>query len=498
MSPSKKSFLFPFLLLGLLLVSHELILSRANFYQVVDDAYIGFRYSRNFARGHGLVYNLGERVEGYTNFLWVVLLSLFSRAGMDIPKTSIVLGMGLSLLCLLYTLRLSKSLSSFSAPWNSLCGLMLIADGSFAFWAVSGMETLMFTALLVMGTSFFLQEEVWGERGHHFSAIVFALATLTRPEGGLFAMTALLWLSLNAWGKRDRASLAKLFSWAFLFFLIFIPYFLWRWAYYGYLLPNPFYVKVGFGWLQFQRGLLYTYDFCLKRGGLVLFALLCLPLRPRNEALSFLTLMSLLYAAYVVYVGGDWAGAFRFFVPIVPFLYILVQEGLLGFLERLKGFLPLGSRAFQAALFAALFLGLVGISSYEGEFKRFILPYRYVELERASLGRYLKERAPKNSLMACWTAGSLPFYSELTTIDMYGLTDLHIAHKKVEDMGRGQAGHEKFDIAYILARRPHFIVIQGYKDYLHESNYMPWPSMPSVKYHTIYRRIDFHPSGERL
>ena len=34
-----------------------------------DDRFIGFRYSRNFARGNGLVYNVGERVEGYTSFL---------------------------------------------------------------------------------------------------------------------------------------------------------------------------------------------------------------------------------------------------------------------------------------------------------------------------------------------------------------------------------------------------------------------------------------------
>src|SRR4051794_37248022 len=42
----------------------------------IDDAYISFRYAENLASGHGLVYNLGERVEGYTNFLWVVLLAL--------------------------------------------------------------------------------------------------------------------------------------------------------------------------------------------------------------------------------------------------------------------------------------------------------------------------------------------------------------------------------------------------------------------------------------
>src|SRR5690606_38133881 len=38
-----------------------------------DDAFISFRYAQNLVEGHGLVYNPGERVEGYTNFLWTVL-----------------------------------------------------------------------------------------------------------------------------------------------------------------------------------------------------------------------------------------------------------------------------------------------------------------------------------------------------------------------------------------------------------------------------------------
>ena len=40
---------------------------------VQDDAFITYRYARNLARGEGLVFNPGERVEGYTNFLWTVM-----------------------------------------------------------------------------------------------------------------------------------------------------------------------------------------------------------------------------------------------------------------------------------------------------------------------------------------------------------------------------------------------------------------------------------------
>ena len=43
---------------------------------VMDDAYISFRYARNLVEHSQLVFNLGERVEGYTNFLWTLLAAL--------------------------------------------------------------------------------------------------------------------------------------------------------------------------------------------------------------------------------------------------------------------------------------------------------------------------------------------------------------------------------------------------------------------------------------
>ena len=57
-----------------------------------DDAYISFRYARNLAQGNGLVFNAGERVEGYTNFLWTVLFTPAELVGLDPALVAIVLG----------------------------------------------------------------------------------------------------------------------------------------------------------------------------------------------------------------------------------------------------------------------------------------------------------------------------------------------------------------------------------------------------------------------
>src|SRR5512143_3483048 len=67
-----------------------------------DDAYISFRYARNFADGHGLVFNPGQPpVEGYSNFLWVVLLAGAARLGFEIPAAAQVLSIVLAAIALI-------------------------------------------------------------------------------------------------------------------------------------------------------------------------------------------------------------------------------------------------------------------------------------------------------------------------------------------------------------------------------------------------------------
>ena len=59
---------------------------------VCDDAFISFRYAENLVRGLGLVYNAGERVEGYSNFLWTLGTALGMRLGVDPEQWTVVWG----------------------------------------------------------------------------------------------------------------------------------------------------------------------------------------------------------------------------------------------------------------------------------------------------------------------------------------------------------------------------------------------------------------------
>jgi len=82
--------------------------------------------------------------------------------------------------------------------------------------------------------------------------------------------------------------------------------------------------------------------------------------------------------------------------------------------------------------------------------------------ERGKLaGDWLRENIDPTWVISTNTAGSIPYYSRLRAIDSLGLNDAHIAHRKMEKMGKGIAGHEKGDGEYVLSREPELIMFDS-------------------------------------
>ncbi|MCK5800503.1 MAG: hypothetical protein KAI47_25115, partial [Deltaproteobacteria bacterium] len=119
---------------------------------ISDDAYITFRYSWNLAFHGQAAFNLGERVEGYTNFLWMVMLAVFLKAGLKPEVMSQVLGLlsGSVGLILLYLLtRLYRG--GKRTPWDLLGVAILPLLSGYAIWCTGGLETQLFSALALGG-----------------------------------------------------------------------------------------------------------------------------------------------------------------------------------------------------------------------------------------------------------------------------------------------------------------------------------------------------------
>lgn len=431
---------------------------------IIDDAFISFRYADNFARGEGLVFNPGERVEGYSNPLWTVATGIAIKMGADpIWFTRVVsYGCGLGIVFLLW--RMGKRLGhEQSDGWNLLAPAAAVLWHPFSMWANSGLETILFTFLLLAGVERFLAADN-RLSGRFIAGVVFGVAGITRPEGPgyllLLASVAFLWdLRRNPGWKHALglliASLAGML-------LILTPLLLWRWQYYGELLPNSIVAKGAalallgerpVYWLPallvMREGTPYIWGWLLSLG--VLPALLALLGLLRKQALE-----SRLYLAAAVFGGmvvtwwnfGDWMPGWRLLVPVTPLLLLLAQESV----RDIAGatWEKLGSQWVSGKYIPALIGLVVSVSSYY-----FITDgrhglTRWVE-EGEPLGKALGKVGAPGDTLATGMAGSIPYFSRLHTIDTLGLCDKHIAHN-----GSPIRRWGKEDWDYVLDKQPSF------------------------------------------
>lgn len=428
-----------------------------------DDAYITFRYAKNWASGAGPVFNLGEKVEGYTNFLFLALLTLGIKGGIDPVFLARFMG---TLSCFLlifgmawFSQKMMQQKSSI-ALWGAL-GIALHAG--IAVWARSGMETLLFTTCLFFAQFRFLWE-IQQKTSHWCSGGLFAIVALCRADGFLFYGFALLFL--GAQKKKTWRSLS------FSFLLLFLPYFFWRWNYYGFVFPNTYYAKTGGTPYQQIRGIFYSYQYVSAFGGAFLFALpaLLLLFRESSKALFrfYLGFILLGGIAFIVWVGGDHMPMSRFFVPFVPFFLLLWIEVISEIVPRLI------SSAMLQKITSIFLLSIVVGSGLFPTFNQRRFPYAHVIQTKSLLtqwkmtGLWLKKEFPPNTYLAVSAIGAIAYFSEFKTLDQLGLTDLHIAHLQIRTMGRGTAGHEKQDSSYVRTQKPDLI--------LH--NIVEFPEMP--------------------
>jgi arabinofuranosyltransferase len=309
---------------------------------LTDDAFISFRYAVNFSHGHGLVFNPGiaERVEGYSNFLWVILL-----AGLD--RLGIVPEMAANPLSFLATLALWFSVAWFAwrgrrpgePVWPCLVPPALLAiTRSFAVWSSSGLETRLFEALIVCGALRLVVEvEAWVASAMEVSfpgirpvaSLLFALACLTRPDGLLLAMSA-FGIATVFIGMRAPRALIRFLLTLVPFVVLVGGHYLFRRYYYGEWLPNTYYAKVD-GRTWWSSGITYFTAFFLEYAvwlwAPLVIAGIVLHLRRRTSFVPLL-LMALIvpHAIYVASIGGDHF-EYRPIDLYFPFLYLLLADG---------------------------------------------------------------------------------------------------------------------------------------------------------------------------
>ena len=422
-----------------------------------DDAFISFRYADNFASGKGLVYNDGERIEGYTNFLWVMIMSAFSKYEIDLLTAARIISLLSAIAIIVLTYLISAFVFGLKGPVSLLSAYLVALNPGFVLWSFSGMETLFFSLFVLIGLICIL---LYIENGRsillYISAIFFAVASLTRPEGVLFFVTSFLFVLI--FNRQDSYEkffnrFKKLLIPSLLFAGIYLYYFLWRYDYYGQLLPNTFYAKTGFEDQQL-KGFYYCFKFVresMAGGFLLIFPLTLLGRIFADAKIRFIFFVLAVYCTYLIYIGGDNLLVQRFFVPVVAFIFTLVSLGVAKVISGMK------TETMVKILIAFFFVmypltvlmdtrtfPMLGV---EGTM------LHYDNMEKAGL--WLKENSLPGESVAVESAGIIPYFSGLKSYDRLGLNDPYISRYGKH----GEGERDRSDENYIMwTLRPNYLI----------------------------------------
>jgi hypothetical protein len=458
---------------------------------LLDDAYITFRYVENFLDGHGLVWNIGERVEGYTNFLWAILVAAVAWVtGAFIPSVGFHLASLTYLANLVVIALIGFRLAPRGYGWlGAIAGLGLsVGQMVFTNFGTTGLETAAASLLVDLGLLFLVKSDTRRDAG--LAGLFLILGTLTRPDHALFYATGSFVLvvahgpaivaALKGKANVLEAGLDRWLAYAAPF-LLYLAHLGWRLSYYGDKFPNTYYAKSA-DLTYWAAGSIYARTFYLSSHAWVLalallgWALLVKADCDGQRRLKLFAVVGVaIYNVYVMRVGGDFMFG-RFYVTLIPLMALGAGALLVTLLARAE-------RASQLVGAGALALVLGGTvvnfnivhetwnKWYQAdETWLYGLTSVYPIEERHSAARAGKAfrvlyDAGVRPTISSSGIGMVGFYSKLELIDAYGLTDTWIARQKIKE--RRRPGHEKRVPNDYLRKRGVAIKRGGWSSYGH-------------------------------
>jgi arabinofuranosyltransferase len=429
---------------------------------VQDDAFISFVYARNLARGAGPTW-FGTRIEGYTNFLWMLWIALGMTLGVDPIVWADVGSIAAFAAAVVGVERLGRALLG-SRMAALIAVLLFITNYTVVSYATGGMETMLQTSLLCWMAVLAIERpaptrDLW-------LGVLASLAVLTRLDSALPAGIILLVRLHDAWARSQlRSTLARIGP---VFALPIAAWLAWKVHYYGRLLPNTYYVKVDF---QFNpNGLVYVGRFlhwyAIWPFLVAAAAVLAIRRRVPPRALLLPAAVVVTWVAYVIAAGGDFM-EFRFLVPIAPFLVVLLAYAIVDVLADALHRPVLVTAACTAILIAASimharsFTGITADQALDSIHMLSTFYGLYGDGRFSAIGDRLRtELGGKDVRIALHPAGAIPFYSDVDTVDMLGLNDAEVAeHGILTAAVNRRPGHRRWaTLRYLEARQVNLVL----------------------------------------
>ncbi len=393
----------------------------------IDDAFITFRYAENLADGFGLTFNQGDpAIEGYSNFLWLLILAVFYKIGLSTYPVAKLLGVLFYLITGVIWLKNSDKLNFKYSNW--IAPIFLITPIS-ALWAVSGLEVGLYIFLLSCLALAIIKNSPW-------SYLWLPMVVFVRPEG--FAV-ALVMLAAGIIADRKKLSIDRQYYLVNIIIIIgsITIITLLRLIVFGYPLPNTVYAKA-----------------ILHRGGFIQLAknlLFYLPL----SLLFLLGIFKILYSrrfekSMIVFISAFAAQAiisclanpvmnfhFRYLAAFFPFF----AAGSMFALSTIK------NPKFRAVLLTlsiiSLFIPIIGILTRLNN-------EREIMAAQSSIIDFINNQ-PEEITISMTDMGRVPYYTNAKYYDLWGLTS-------------GEVARHGFDALNEFLRFPDMFIFVGYMD----------------------------------
>jgi len=429
-----------------------------------DDAFITFRYAEHLAHGQGLVWNPGDGpVEGYTNFLFMIIMAVFALFKADLVFASKLVNLVSAAAVFFMLIEIFNRV--YRDRFLVYFGLFLFAFPYFISAHIAGGLETMFYAMLVTlcGLMLLRQMELYSGKRQTLMCLAMLSLGLTRPEGVLVAGLLVILELMLVKESRSIDYMRRLALW------LVLPgaaYMIARVLYFHYWLPNPFYIKKS-DKLFSLVGLIELQEFILKSKIFVGIIFVPFIAEKSRKALLVLTAIFLPSLAVYMFFRPMMNYAFRYYMPYYPLMLpvlgaplFFVKKGLDHILGRRKKLAAVRYSYTVTLVLIAVVLLCPYITSNYFNFKYWRQQGKKLNDCHIYIGKIFG-RFPefRNRYIAIGDAGAISYYSKWKVIDLGGLNDVHLAHYGRATASEMDVFATKMDFDYVFSKDPAVLML---------------------------------------
>lgn len=457
---------------------NSFVIHNTRYYSLFDDEMISMRYAEHIADGLGPQWNTnGEKVEGFSNPLWVYIMATIHLLPIPKAKISLVIQL-LGLLILIVNLYYIKKIAQLLSDNNKfivIASLLLVTLYlPLINWTLQGVEISLI--ILLTSSSFYLTiKNLNDDKFSSIQLILLAIAIWIRMDAILIYLCFVLFLYFY-----DKNHYRQILHSGLIFlFISLIVLFIWRIHYFGEWLPNTYYLKMtGYPFFsRFGKGIYVFLKYILFLTPL----LFALPyyLYIKTKKIILLLPLSILsiFIVYSIYIGGDswewWMPVNRFIILGMPLFIILMVISIFEISKTISKKITIlsGKQNYifiVSVLFAFIFLNFNRFEYLKGEL---LLSKTFTVKDNSNaviLALQANKILKKDTRVGVVIAGVLPYFLERNCIDLLGKNDKAIARMPVlPNKNRSfldyNPGHEKWNYNYSIGKLQPDAVLQLWK-----------------------------------